>query len=82
MSDQDEEYIEVLGRKVLRSEWEDDENVVYLTYKSMLTFVTSITQLEQGRWVELKEDSPVMKELNEFKRLFWTAIQEKLGDEE
>lgn len=82
MSDQDEEYIEVLGRKVLRSEWEDDENVVYLTYKSMLTFVTSITQLEQGRWVELKEDSPVMKELNEFKRRFWTAIQEKLGDEE
>lgn len=76
------EYIEVLGRKVRRSEWEEDENIVYLTYQQMLTLVTSVTQLEQGRRVEIESDSAVMRVLNEIKRSLWTEIQEKLGDEE
>lgn len=76
----EDEYVEVLGKRILRTEFEEDEQVVYLTLKQMLTFVTTITQIEQNRQVEVKEDSMVMRELNEFKRRIWAEIREKLGD--
>lgn len=64
--------------KVSKEQYENDEQIVYLTYKEMLTIVMVINDIEKGR-IPAPDLGALLETLTSAKQKIWSEVREVIS---